>query len=98
LVGAAFVPFPTAEAVTAKAAENDTVSSFSNSDQGSSDVEDQVEALGFSTELPPRTSPSGEEISNNKNPLGPDVLVLDRTYQLAITYGDNTQADNLHVY
>ncbi len=57
----------------------------------------QVELLGLSTDQPSRTALSGEEVDKNKNPLGPDTLVLNRTYQLAYTYEANNK-DQLNVY
>ena len=57
----------------------------------------QVEQLGLSSEQPSRVSPSGKEIDKNANPLGPNTLVLNRTFQLGLTYQSAGQ-DKTMVY
>lgn len=44
--------------------------------------EAQAAKLGLPTDQPSRLSPSGREIDKNANPLGPDLVVTDRIYQL----------------
>ncbi len=91
-----------------KAQEVNTVTSFSTDDPiVEASIENslpsnptqskQVELLGLSTEQPSRIAPNGEEVDKNKNPLGPDTVVINRTYQLAYTYEANNK-DQLGVY
>ncbi|MDF2484659.1 MAG: hypothetical protein K0R46_827 [Herbinix sp.] len=91
-----------------KAQEENTITNFSTDDPiVEASVESrlpsnptqskQAELLGFSTEQPSRISPNGKEVDKNKNPLGPDTVVVNRTYQLAYTYEANNK-DQLGVY
>jgi len=57
-----------------------------------SSQDDSFEALGFPTEQLARISPSGKEIDKTKNPLGPDLLVLNRFNQLAFATGGSGQS------
>lgn len=104
LVGNIVIPIPTAQA-----AESDEISSYSvdepfdaASDQNSlpSDAsqEEELDAMGFSTYQPSREAPSGKEVDKSKNPLGPDTVMLNRSYQLAFSMGNYLQPDNLRVY
>ena len=63
----------------------------------SSQQSSQIELLGLSSEQPSRLSSSGKEVDKNKNPLGPDTVVINRNYQLAYTY-DVANQDELNLY
>jgi hypothetical protein len=55
----------------------------------------QAAKLGLPTNQPSRLSPSGREIDKKKNPLGPDLVVTDRIYQLGYSRrgGQNVYPD-----
>ena len=95
-----FAPAVTATEITSNGSSNNILSeevSDTNSLPSDENQDQQTEALGLSTEQPSRVSPSGEEVDKNNNPLGPDTVVLNPTYQLAVSMGKNT-GDNLTVY
>jgi len=58
----------------------------------------QAEKLGLSTTQPARFAPNGEEIDKNASPLGANQVVLNKIYQLALTYTGATGVINQTVY
>lgn len=83
----------------AHAASTSSVSIAGVSLPSDSDLANQMESLGLSSEEPVRYSASGKEIDKTKNPLGADNTVVNRTYQLAYTYRNSKDGkDMLNTY